>query len=58
MADRRVVVTGTGVLACNGLDSASFWDALTNGQHGIDQLTLVDTSKHTTTFRWRSETVE
>ncbi|MHC5067929.1 MAG: beta-ketoacyl-ACP synthase II [Planctomycetota bacterium] len=39
MGQRRVVVTGTGVLACNGTDSASFWEALRNGQHGIGPIT-------------------
>jgi len=47
---RRVVVTGTGVLACNGTDSASFWDALVNGRHGIGPITRFDASNYATHF--------
>ena len=35
MADRRVVVTGMGALACNGIDVPSFWRALQTGKSGI-----------------------
>jgi len=47
---RRVVVTGMGVLACNGRDTASYWDALKNGRHGIAALTHVDVENHKTKF--------
>ena len=47
---RRVVVTGMGVLACNGRDTASYWDALKNGRHGIAALTNIDVEKHKTKF--------
>ena len=42
MNDRRVVITGTGVLSCIGNDSTSFWNALTNGECGIDTITNCD----------------
>jgi len=50
MAERRVVVTGAGVLACNGSDTASYWDALLAGRHGIGPITAFDTEGHATTF--------
>jgi beta-ketoacyl-acyl-carrier-protein synthase II len=50
MVDRRVVVTGMGVLACNGLDVPSYWDALQNGRHGIANLTNLDVTNHKTKF--------
>jgi 3-oxoacyl-[acyl-carrier-protein] synthase II len=51
MADRRrVVVTGMGVLACNGLNVADFWGALKAGRHGIASITTLDVSKHETRF--------
>ncbi len=36
----RVVITGTGVISPVGKDTASFWEALVEGRHGIAQLTL------------------
>ena len=47
---RRVVVTGMGVLACNGQDVTSYWDALKNGRHGIGAITAIDVTKHKTKF--------
>jgi 3-oxoacyl-[acyl-carrier-protein] synthase II len=49
-AGRRVVVTGMGVLACNGHDLASFWDALRNGRHGIAPITTMDMAAFETKF--------
>ena len=49
MADRRVVVTGMGVLACNGIGVTEFWDALKNGRHGIGPIQGLS-RPHTTTF--------
>ena len=37
--DRRVVVTGLGVLSCIGNDVRTFWDNLVNGVCGIDYIT-------------------
>ncbi len=50
MTNRRVVVTGMGVLACNGTDTTTFWDALKAGRHGIGPITTLDVSKHKTRF--------
>lgn len=47
---RRVVVTGMGVLACNGKDVGSFWEALQAGRHGIGPITHIDVEKHKTKF--------
>ena len=47
---RRVVITGMGVLACNGKDVASYWSALTEGRHGIGPITAIDVEKHKTKF--------
>lgn len=38
----RVVITGTGVISPVGNDTATFFDALVEGRHGIAPLTLVD----------------
>ena len=50
MAERRVVVTGVGVLACNGNDVAEFWDACKAGRHGVGPITSFDTSEFITKF--------
>lgn len=50
MTQRRVVVTGMGVLACNGTGTSAFWDALKAGRHGIGTITTLDVSKHKTRF--------
>ncbi len=50
MVDRRVVITGMGVQACNGNTVAAFRTALQEGRHGIAALTSLDVSKHKTTF--------
>ncbi len=39
-----VVVTGVGVLACNGIGRQAFWDALQNGASGIGMIDRFDTS--------------
>ena len=49
MPDRRVVVTGLGVVACNGNDVPGFWDAIKAGRHGIATLPQLQ-GKFTTTF--------
>jgi 3-oxoacyl-[acyl-carrier-protein] synthase II len=49
MSARRVVVTGMGVLACNGTSVPEFWEALKAGRHGIGPLTGF-TKPHKTTF--------
>jgi len=41
---RRVVVTGIGVIAPNGIGKEKFWEALKNGKSGIKKITLFDTT--------------
>ena len=48
MENRRVVVTGYGVLSCVGNDIETFWDALVNGKCGIGEITRFDTSAYRT----------
>jgi 3-oxoacyl-[acyl-carrier-protein] synthase II len=40
----RVVITGMGVLAPNGLTLETFWDALVNGRNAIGKVTAFDCS--------------
>lgn len=42
---RRVVVTGVGVLAPNGLDARSYWTSLVSGRSGIGPLTKFDSAQ-------------
>ena len=44
MCKRRIVVTGLGVVAPNGIGKDAFWEALINGKSGIDKITLFDAS--------------
>lgn len=44
MKDRRVVVTGIGVISPVGLDVATMWQNLVAGRSGIAPITLFDTS--------------
>ncbi len=37
-----VVVTGIGVLACNGIGREAYWDALANGRSGIRTIDRFD----------------
>jgi 3-oxoacyl-[acyl-carrier-protein] synthase II len=41
-SDRRVVVTGLGVVTSIGHDVASFWSGLVAGKIGVDRVTLFD----------------
>ncbi|PWB79101.1 MAG: beta-ketoacyl-[acyl-carrier-protein] synthase II [Candidatus Methylomirabilota bacterium] len=43
---RRVVVTGLGVVAPNGIGVEVFWENLINGVSGIDHITRFDASQH------------
>jgi 3-oxoacyl-[acyl-carrier-protein] synthase II len=43
--ERRVAVTGYGVVSPVGGDVSSFWDALTKGKSGVDRITLFDAEK-------------
>ncbi|MEI6351766.1 MAG: beta-ketoacyl-ACP synthase II [Verrucomicrobiota bacterium] len=44
--DRKVVITGIGVVTPVGKDRASYWDALKNGRSGIDRITAFDTTDY------------
>ena len=41
---KRIVITGIGILASNGIGKDDFWNALKNGISGIKEVTLFDTS--------------
>lgn len=41
---RRVVITGIGVLAANGIGKDAFWNSLLAGESGIGPITLFDAS--------------
>ena len=43
---RRVVVTGLGVVAPNGIGKDAFWSACLNGKSGIRRIRAFDASKH------------
>ncbi|MBS0660551.1 MAG: beta-ketoacyl-ACP synthase II [Verrucomicrobia bacterium] len=42
--NRRVVITGIGILSPVGSDPQTFWQAISTGQSGIDRITLFDTT--------------
>lgn len=42
--DSPIVITGLGVLGCNGIGRASFWDALRTGRSGITPIMRFDAS--------------
>ncbi|MBQ4314493.1 MAG: hypothetical protein IJC21_03525, partial [Lentisphaeria bacterium] len=48
MNERRVVVTGTGVISCVGNNVGEFWDSLVNGRCGLGEITRFDTSAYRT----------
>lgn len=50
MTQRRVVVTGMGVVCCLGETLDSFWDALVSGRSGIVPITRFDVSTFPTRF--------
>jgi 3-oxoacyl-[acyl-carrier-protein] synthase II len=43
---RRVVVTGLGVVAPNGIGREAFWDACLNGRSGVGPIRSFDASEH------------
>ena len=45
MSERRVVVTGTGVISCVGKNTADFWNSLVNGLCGLGYVTHFDASE-------------
>lgn len=46
MKQRRIAVTGIGLVTPVGLDTASTWAALLAGQSGIDRITAFDTTEY------------
>lgn len=44
MDKKRIVITGVGVVAPNGIGKEAFWQALKEGKSGIKAITLFDTS--------------
>jgi 3-oxoacyl-[acyl-carrier-protein] synthase II len=46
MEKRRVVVTGMGVVAPNGIGIDKFWDSLVHGRSGIRRITYFDPSSY------------
>ncbi|MBI4394557.1 MAG: beta-ketoacyl-ACP synthase II [Candidatus Omnitrophica bacterium] len=47
---RRVVVTGIGVIASNGIGKNAFWDAIKNGKTGVSTITSFDPTPFATHF--------
>lgn len=47
---RRVVITGLGVIAANGIGKEAFWKATVEGRSGISNISAFDTSQFTTRF--------
>jgi 3-oxoacyl-[acyl-carrier-protein] synthase II len=45
---RRVVITGIGVIACNGIGKDAFWKAISSGKTGIGPITSFDASAFAT----------
>jgi 3-oxoacyl-[acyl-carrier-protein] synthase II len=43
---RRVVVTGVGVIAPNGIGTDNFWDSLIHGRSGVRRITHFDASSY------------
>jgi len=48
MSKRRVVITGLGVLACNGIGIDNFWQANIQGRSGIGKITRFDAEEFET----------
>ena len=44
MSERRVVITGIGVLSPIGIDLDTFWNSLVEGKSGIDRIASLDPS--------------
>ena len=44
MSNRRVVVTGLGIVSPIGIDVKSFWENLVNGKSGIRPITQFDSA--------------
>src|SRR5688572_13985106 len=49
-SNRRVVITGIGVVTSIGMDAASYWDGLAHGRCGIKKIQSFDPSPLNTQF--------
>src|SRR6185503_13688304 len=49
-AERRVVVTGVGLVSALGIGTAETWQGLLAGRSGVAPITLFDASQHSTRF--------
>lgn len=47
-SNRRVVITGLGVISSIGIGWQEFWDSLLKGKSGISKVSSIDTSNHFT----------
>ncbi|MDD5566494.1 MAG: beta-ketoacyl synthase N-terminal-like domain-containing protein, partial [Candidatus Omnitrophica bacterium] len=45
MDEKKIVITGIGVVAPNGIGKEKFWDALKEGRSGIKPISRFDTSE-------------
>ncbi len=43
MEEKRIVITGVGVIACNGIGKDAYWKALEEGKDGFREVSLFDT---------------
>ena len=48
MNERRVVITGTGIVSCVGNNVADFWSAVVNGRCGLGPITRFDAAEYRT----------
>lgn len=48
--ERRVVITGLGVVSPVGLGKESFWESIVNGVSGVGKISLFDTEGHQVTI--------
>ena len=51
MTDRRIVITGIGVISPLGNDLASTWEAMKAGRSGIDTIKSMDVTGYSTKNR-------
>ena len=49
-SQRRVVITGIGVVSSIGLGKDKFWNALKKGRSGVSKITAFDPAEFTTQF--------
>jgi 3-oxoacyl-[acyl-carrier-protein] synthase II len=48
--NRRVVITGLGVISSIGIGKDAFWDSLLKGKSGISPVSSIDTTRHFTHY--------